>query len=74
LFIWGNQSENGFWFIFNGFRALLMRNMRIQAMDKNSTSSRKRVWVRPEVTRIEAGSAESLRGAKPDGGGGRQGS
>jgi hypothetical protein len=51
-----------------------MRNMRIQAMDKNSTSSRKRVWVRPEVTRIEAGSAESLRGAKPDGGGGRQGS
>lgn len=34
----------------------------------------KREWVRPEVQKIEAGSAESQRGATPDGGGGAQGS
>lgn len=34
----------------------------------------KREWVRPELTRMEAGSAESQRGSAPDGGGGFQGS
>ena len=31
-------------------------------------------WTRPEVARLEAGAAESQRGATPDGGGGFQGS
>jgi hypothetical protein len=37
-------------------------------------SSEKREWVRPELKRLAAGSAESQRGAIPDGGGGFQGS
>ena len=39
-----------------------------------SNDSAKKKWVRPEVRRLEAGSAESQRGATPDGGGGNQGS
>jgi predicted metal-dependent hydrolase len=34
----------------------------------------KQAWVRPELQRIEAGSAESQRGGSNDGGGGAQGS
>jgi hypothetical protein len=34
----------------------------------------KRDWVRPGVQRLEAGAAESQRGATTDGGGGLQGS
>jgi hypothetical protein len=34
----------------------------------------KREWVQPELRRLEAGAAESQRGATPDGGGGNQGS
>ncbi len=37
-------------------------------------SEQKQDWVRPELRRIEAGSAESQRGVTPDGGGGAQGS
>lgn len=36
--------------------------------------SAKREWTRPELTRLEAGAAESQRGNTPDGGGGNQGS
>lgn len=42
--------------------------------DKVMSAAGKREWSAPEVTRIEAGSAESQRGANPDGGGGNQGS
>ena len=31
-------------------------------------------WVAPELRRLDAGAAESQRGATPDGGGGNQGS
>ena len=41
---------------------------------KNANSAPKRDWVRPGVQRLEAGAAESQRGATPDGGGGNQGS
>ena len=34
----------------------------------------KREWAVPTMSRLEAGSAESQRGATPDGGGGNQGS
>lgn len=34
----------------------------------------KRDWLRPGFQRLEAGAAESQRGATPDGGGGNQGS
>ena len=34
----------------------------------------KRDWTRPGFKRLEAGAAESQRGATPDGGGGNQGS
>jgi len=34
----------------------------------------KRAWLRPQLTRLEAGSAESQRGMVADGGGGAQGS
>lgn len=34
----------------------------------------KQEWVRPELQRLEAGSAESQRGVVADGGGGAQGS
>lgn len=34
----------------------------------------KQAWVRPQLQRMEAGSAESQRGENPDGGGGVQGS
>ena len=39
-----------------------------------SDASKKRKWVRPELKTLQAGSAESQRGATPDGGGGNQGS
>lgn len=43
--------------------------------DQNVTSAAdKQEWVRPELQRLEAGSAESQRGVNPDGGGGAQGS
>lgn len=43
--------------------------------DQNDTSAAARQeWVRPELQRLEAGSAESQRGVTPDGGGGAQGS
>lgn len=40
----------------------------------NQTAAPKRDWVQPELRRLEAGAAESQRGATPDGGGGNQGS
>ena len=40
----------------------------------NQHTAQKRDWVQPELRRIEAGAAESQRGATPDGGGGNQGS
>jgi hypothetical protein len=40
----------------------------------NARSSAKRDWTRPDFKRLEAGAAESQRGATPDGGGGNQGS
>ena len=43
-------------------------------MQHVASESKKRTWVRPKVTHIKAGSAEHARGARPDGGGGRQGS
>jgi hypothetical protein len=42
--------------------------------DKRAPLSAKREWRAPEVARFAAGSAESQRGANPDGGGGNQGS
>ena len=39
-----------------------------------STASKKKKWIRPELKILEAGSAESVRGPTPDGGGGFQGS
>lgn len=42
--------------------------------EKIVVSDTKRAWTRPEVSRLEAGSAESQRGNNPDGGGGNQGS
>jgi hypothetical protein len=42
--------------------------------NKNHTAVSKRDWVQPELRRLEAGAAESQRGATPDGGGGNQGS
>lgn len=39
-----------------------------------NSNNGKRTWVRPEVTQIKAGAAESRRGNVPDGGGGNQGS
>lgn len=41
---------------------------------KNAHAAPKREWVRPGFQRLEAGAAESQRGASPDGGGGNQGS
>ncbi|HEX8225686.1 MAG TPA: hypothetical protein VF605_17885 [Allosphingosinicella sp.] len=41
---------------------------------KNQIAAPKRNWVQPELRRLEAGAAESQRGATPDGGGGAQGS
>ena len=41
---------------------------------KNVNLAAKRDWARPGVRRLEAGAAESQRGATPDGGGGNQGS
>jgi hypothetical protein len=44
-------------------------------MKKNKTNSNaKRDWVQPQLKRLEAGAAESQRGATTDGGGGFQGS
>lgn len=44
-------------------------------IDQNTSGeAQKSVWVRPELSRIEAGSAESQRGAVADGGGGAQAS
>lgn len=40
----------------------------------NANATPKRNWVRPGFQRLEAGAAESQRGATPDGGGGNQGS
>jgi hypothetical protein len=42
--------------------------------NKNQNAAPKRDWVQPELRRLEAGAAESQRGATPDGGGGNQGS
>lgn len=42
--------------------------------NKNQAAAPKRDWVQPELRRLEAGAAESQRGATPDGGGGNQGS
>ena len=41
---------------------------------KNQAAASKRDWAQPELRRLEAGAAESQRGATPDGGGGNQGS
>jgi hypothetical protein len=41
---------------------------------QNAPVTAKRDWVRPAVKRLEAGAAESQRGAAADGGGGNQGS
>lgn len=43
-------------------------------MDTKKNERRKRDWVCPKVQHLEAGAAESQRGATPDGGGGNQGS
>lgn len=43
-------------------------------MNRTDNMVEKREWVRPEVKHLDAGSAESQRGATPDGGGGFQGS
>jgi hypothetical protein len=40
----------------------------------NAHATPKRDWTRPSFQRLEAGAAESQRGATPDGGGGNQGS
>lgn len=40
----------------------------------SATIQARQDWVRPELRRIEAGSAESQRGTQADGGGGVQGS
>lgn len=37
-------------------------------------SQTKQKWVRPELKKLAAGAAESLTGARADGGGGQQGS
>jgi hypothetical protein len=42
--------------------------------EQDMLSGAKQAWQSPEVRRIEAGSAESQRGAIADGGGGNQGS
>ncbi len=43
--------------------------------DKNSAAiGAKQAWTRPELRRMEAGSAESQKGGNADGGGGFQGS
>ena len=42
--------------------------------NRNQRATAKRDWVQPELRRLEAGAAESQRGATPDGGGGNQGS
>jgi hypothetical protein len=42
--------------------------------EKDVQSGGKLEWRSPEVRRFAAGSAESQRGATPDGGGGNQGS
>lgn len=41
---------------------------------KVDTAQQKRAWDRPQLQRLEAGSAESQAGSTPDGGGGAQGS
>jgi hypothetical protein len=38
------------------------------------STPKKRIWVKPEIKQLKAGSAESQRGNSPDGGGGFQGS
>jgi hypothetical protein len=43
-------------------------------MDQNKDQVARQEWVKPELRRLEAGAAESQRGATPDGGGGNQGS
>ena len=42
-------------------------------LEKNQGSV-KQEWSRPELKQLSAGSAESQRGTRPDGGGGAQGS
>ena len=44
----------------------------MKTIETNRTA--KRDWTRPELKKLEAGAAESQRGATPDGGGGFQGS
>lgn len=41
---------------------------------QEQNKSVKQEWVRPELKQLVAGAAESQRGARPDGGGGAQGS
>ena len=41
---------------------------------ENKAAEGKLEWVRPELQRLEAGSAESQGGSQADGGGGAQGS
>jgi hypothetical protein len=48
--------------------------MNVNHYDMNSAAGEKAAWVRPEVTRLNAGSAESQAGPRGDGGGGAQGS
>lgn len=43
-------------------------------MNRTNNMNVKRDWTRPGFQRLEAGAAESQRGATPDGGGGNQGS
>ena len=40
----------------------------------NEADTPKKDWVRPELTRLEAGAAESSHNTVPDGGGGAQAS
>lgn len=42
--------------------------------EKINESTGKREWTAPQFKRLQAGAAESQRGATPDGGGGNQGS
>jgi hypothetical protein len=45
----------------------------VKQIDTKATQG-KLEWVRPELQRLDAGSAESVGGDTPDGGGGGQGS
>ena len=53
---------------------MLQGELIVTDIQKNEVSEAKQAWVRPELQRLEAGSAESVGGSTPDGGGGAQGS